>query len=83
MKQYIEKNNQIYYLVEGDPVLGRGSFRANHAGQLAVPHGLNVLDASRLPDVTLDSTLRTALAEGRFNSIVGTQNGYLVEIPIE
>ena len=24
-----------------------------------------------------------AMAEGRFNSIVGTQNGYLVEIPIE
>lgn len=69
MKQYIEKNNQIYYLVEGDPVLGRGSFRANHAGQLAVPHGLNVLDASRLPDVTLDSTLRTALAEGRLTVV--------------
>ena len=28
-------------------------------------------------------TAVTALAEGRFNSIVGTQNGYLVEIPIE
>ena len=69
MKQYIEKNNQIYYLVEGDPVLGRGSFRANHAGQLAEPHGLNVLDASRLPDVTLDSTLRTALAEGRLTVV--------------
>ena len=69
MKQYIEKNNQIYYLVEGDPVLGRGSFRANHAGQLAEPHGLNVLDASRLPDVTPDSTLRTALAEGRLTVV--------------
>ena len=28
-------------------------------------------------------TAVTALAEGRFNSIVGTQDGYLVEIPIE
>ena len=44
----------IWYLIEGDPVLGRGSFRVSHPGQLKAPHGLEVLDASRLPDVPLD-----------------------------
>ena len=28
-------------------------------------------------------TAVTALAEGRFNQIIGTREGYLVEIPIE
>jgi len=65
MKEYLEKNGHIFYLVDGDPVLGRGSFRANHPGQLADPHSLNVLDASRLPDVALDDKLSAALAEGR------------------
>ena len=46
----------IYYLVEGDPVLGRGSFKVNHPGQLKAPHGLEVLDASRLPEFPLDAT---------------------------
>ncbi len=40
----------ICYLVEGDPVLGRGSFKVTHPGQLKALHGLEVLDASRLPD---------------------------------
>ena len=65
MKEYLEKNGHIFYLVDGDPVLGRGSFRANHPGQLADPHSLNVLDASRLPDVALDDKLSAALVEGR------------------
>ena len=33
----------IWYLIEGDPVLGRGSFRVSHPGQLKAPHGLEVL----------------------------------------
>ena len=39
----------IFALVPGDPVLGRGSFRVNHPGQLLAGHGLEALDASRLP----------------------------------
>ena len=65
MSQYIEKNGFIYYLVEGDPILGRGSFKANHPGQLAEAHSLNVLDASRLQAVSLDESLQKALEEGR------------------
>ena len=53
----------IYYLVEGDPVLGRGSFKVNHPGQLKAPHGLEVLDASRLPEFPLDGPLSAALRE--------------------
>ena len=34
----------LFILVHGDPVLGRGSFRVTHPGQLAHPHGLEVLD---------------------------------------
>ena len=36
-------------LVHGDPILGRGSFRVTHPGQLEIPHGLEVLDASCPP----------------------------------
>ena len=69
MNDYIEQNGHIYYPVDGDPVLGRGSFKANHAGQLIDPHSLNVLDASRLPRVKLDETLGAALAEGRLTVV--------------
>ena len=58
----------IWYLIEGDPVLGRGSFRVSHPGQLKAPHGLEVLDASRLPDVPLDATLSAALEAGRLTA---------------
>ena len=53
----------ICYLVEGDPVLGRGSFKVNCPGQLRAPHGLEVLDASRLPDFPLDAPLSAALED--------------------
>ena len=69
MNDYIEQNGHIYYPVDGDPVLGRGSFKANHAGQLIDPHSLNVLDASRLPRVKLDETLGAALSEGRLTVV--------------
>lgn len=69
MNDYIEKNGNLYYLVDGDPVLGRGSFRVNHPGQLADPHSLNVLDASRLPKMDLDGKLSAALAAGRLTVV--------------
>ena len=69
MNEYLEKNGNLYYLVDGDPVLGRGSFRANHPGQLADPHSLNVLDASRLPDNPLDAKLSEALEAGRLTVV--------------
>ncbi len=69
MNSYIEKNGGVYYLVDGDGVLGRGSFKANHPGQLAAPHGLCVLDASRLPDFPLDETLQNALTAGKLTVV--------------
>ena len=59
----------IWYLIEGDPVLGRGSFKVNHPGQLKAPHGLEVLDASRLPDFPLDAPLSAALEEGLLTAV--------------
>ncbi|NBI09514.1 lactate dehydrogenase [Colidextribacter sp. OB.20] len=52
----VEPSNswRLFAAVPGDPVLGRGSFKVNHPGQLLAGHGLEALDASRLPD--LDST---------------------------
>ena len=40
---------RLFAAVPGDPVLGRGSFKVNHPGQLLAGHGLEVLDAARLP----------------------------------
>lgn len=59
----------LHYLVDGDPVLGRGSFKVNHAGQLQTPHTIDVLDGSRLPDFQLDETLTSALQEGRLTAV--------------
>ena len=41
---------RLFAAVPGDPVLGRGSFKVTHPGQLLAGHGLETLDASRLPD---------------------------------
>ena len=41
---------RLFAAVPGDPVLGRGSFKVTHPGQLLAGHGLEALDASRLPD---------------------------------
>ena len=38
----------IWYLIEGDPVLGRGSFRVSHPGQLKAPHGLEAVSYTHL-----------------------------------
>ena len=60
---------RMFAPVHGDPVLGRGSFRVNHPGQLAAPHGLAVLDASRLPAVELDAPARAALEAGQLTAV--------------
>ncbi len=75
-EQYIERDGRVFYFVEGDPVLGRGSFRANHPGQLAAPHGLRVLDASRLPAAAADPTVESALAEGRLTVVNRSRPGW-------
>lgn len=76
MNDYLEKDGQIYYFVDGDPVLGRGSFKANHAGQLSSPHGLSVLDASRLPEIALDGRLQAALDAGRLTVVNRSRPGW-------
>ena len=59
----------IYYLVEGDPILGRGSFKVTAPGQLLAPHGLEVLDESRLPQLELDEPLAAALNAGQLTAV--------------
>ena len=59
----------LYVLVHGDPVLGRASFRVTHPGQLANPHGLEVLDASRLSETELDAPVAAALARGQLTAV--------------
>ena len=69
MSRYMEKDGRLFYLVEADPVLGRGSFKANHPGQLSEPSRLNVLDASRMSKPALDGAVANALAEGRLTVV--------------
>lgn len=59
----------LHVLVHGDGVLGRGSFRVTHPGQLSDPHSLNVLDASRLPNPELDTPVAAALARGQLTAV--------------
>ena len=44
---------RMFAAVPGDPVLGRGSFKVTHPGQLLAGHGLEGLDASRLPEAVI------------------------------
>lgn len=67
---------QIFYLAEGDPILGRGSFRAVHPGQLIMPDRLNVLDRSRLDAFPLDRTLQEALDEGKLTVLNSNRIGW-------
>lgn len=60
---------RLFAPVAGDPVLGRGSFRVSCPGQLAAPHGLENLDASRLPQVEVDEAASAAIAEGRLTAV--------------
>lgn len=59
----------VFFLYDGDLILGRGSFRVTHPGQLTAPDGLSVLDASRLPDLPLDGWLSAALSAGRLTAV--------------
>ncbi len=61
--------HRIFFLVDGDAQLGRGSFKVTHPGQLLAPHGLEVLDASRLPQLELDGTLQAALLNGKLTAV--------------
>ncbi len=76
MNDYLEKDGRVFYFVDGDGVLGRGSFKANHAGQLKAPDGLSVLDASRLLNVSLDETLQNALDAGRLTVVNRARAGW-------
>ena len=69
MSRIVKRGDRLFCLVESDPVLGRGSFRPNHPGQLLAPDGLTVLDASRLSDSVPDTEISTALAEGRLTVV--------------
>lgn len=50
-------------------MLGRGSFKVNCPGQLSAPHGLEVLDALRLPQVEVDGACSAAIQEGRLTAV--------------
>ncbi len=63
-------------LVGGDPVLGRGSFKVNHPGQLENPCGLEVLDASRLPATQVDGPTASAIREGRLTALNQNRPGW-------
>ena len=67
---------RVFFLTDGDPAKGRGSFRAAHPGQLAAPDGLTVLDASRLPSFSLDETLSTALNAGKLTVVNSGRIGW-------
>lgn len=60
---------QLFAPVAGDPVLGRGHFKVAHPGQLVNPHGLEVLDASRLENIEVDEAVTAAIAEGRLTAV--------------
>ena len=59
----------LFFLVHGDPVLGRGHFKVTHPGQLTNPHGLENLDASRLETPAVDTAVAAAIAEGRLSCV--------------
>lgn len=83
---------RMFAAVPGDPVLGRGSFKVSHPGQLLAGHGLETLDASRLPSfddgstsavvngqvvpLELDETVRQAIADGRLTALNTARPGW-------
>ncbi|MGE4275559.1 MAG: lactate dehydrogenase [Lawsonibacter sp.] len=60
---------RLFAPISGDAVLGRGSFRVGHPGQLLAPHGLEMLDTSRLPETEVDEPTRAAIAQGRLTAV--------------
>ena len=69
-------SGRLFALVGGDPMLGRGSFKVTHPGQLANPNGLEVLDASRLPDTQVDEAVSAAIREGRLTAVNQNRPGW-------
>lgn len=83
---------RMFAAVPGDPVLGRGSFKVSHPGQLLAGHGLETLDASRLPSfddgptaaavngevvpLELDDTVRQAIDDGRLTAVNTARPGW-------
>lgn len=64
------RGGRLFAAVPGDPVLGRAIFRVVHPGQLTgAAHGLETLDASRLPQVQADEELLRAIEEGRVTAV--------------
>ena len=53
-----------------------GSFKVNCPGQLSDPHGLEVLDASRLPRVEVDEACAAAIQEGRLTAVNMSRPGW-------
>ena len=77
-----EPGDSISVLLPGDPVLGRGSFRITHPGQLSCPHGLEVLDASRLPEPPeWDAALQRALESGTLTAICEDRSDWQRALP--
>ena len=66
----------LYALVGGDPILGRGSFKVNHPGQLEAGHTLESLDASRLPNTQVDEAVSAAIREGRLTAVNPNRPGW-------
>ena len=73
----------VAYLIKDDPVRGRGRFKVSHSGQLAAPHGMEVLDASRLTAFPLDDTLQFAMEAGRLSAVNYSRTGWerMLEAP--
>ena len=66
----------LFALVGGDPVLGRGSFKVTHPGQLEAGHRLESLDASRLPQTQVDEAVSAAIREGRLTAVNQNRTGW-------
>ena len=60
---------QLFIAFLGDAVLGRGSFKVTHIGQLSNPNGLEVLDASRLFEKEVDPCVLDAINDGRLTAV--------------
>ena len=83
---------RLFAAVSGDPMLGRGSFRVTHPGQLLAGHGLEVLDASRLPSfgdgptsaivpgacipLEVDEAIQQAISDGRLTAVNISRPGW-------
>ena len=68
---------RLFAAVPGDPVLGRGSFRVTHPGQLTrAGHGLETLDTSRLPQVQADERIVRAIEDGRVTAVNISRPGW-------